>query len=953
MDSTDVVELDSLGAVEFIHSNNSPSIEDELNKMFLGEKNWDTKEVVNIKDKSDVVINILGGNMSIIKKLRNKIIEEAFKKNNYVMDILIIVVVIFISFYIKIYNKEILNLINLIEINNSSFAMGLWQVQITISLISISLVSIALSTINNVILGQRMSEVLMIRKSLKITYWDKIFIAFGLGIINFIYVANETISSEIFIFFINMIIVIISIKDTFVIISDDTKFVKVVKEYIIFKNDNAVYDNLSRSIKNKIINNESLTLEKDFILELLGKKNSREYMYLGRVVNKLIKDLINYRKYNELKSFMSDINDEKLCSEEIICQIVNALEEMSVVLLDFKDKAFLNDKIEILVLSYRLCNEKITSKNELESKLNIVGEMFIDANRELLEIKNIYFVIKLFSKINENLDYNMPFFYRSMIKDFSGIYLNSKEIFDNFEKIWRDGDNICEIRSYVAKLLNSLKIESKINYSNKNYFYYLLNIIYYSVESILNNKNLDERDKNSLIWYILDSKLIFRYKESNYNNDEVDFFDEIKHINIGCLIDIFYKNKQYKLISKYTKNSFIIENNDKKLYIYENIINLNLCLCKLDKENIKDTEFREIKEANNSIFSDKEFKSFMLNNIFKSGNYDYNYVDEKIKRIFFVLCLDKHGLNEILYLDKNKIKQLLNLLELDKSEVNRVANLLNINIEPDYKMIESILKNRFKEMLLSEIEGNINLTINKETEKIFTDLIVKELESLKVYDEELKGKDYESTINSNIYLVDYKLKGNIPLMPADVWGNNSNLKPNSNMVVIKRDLILYIVEEIRKRVITLKSENEERIEEILLENKGNITIFNMQKLRKLFPQILKNNLEIDYNNFFNYYNVISDEVLNKLGSIVLDNSFNIRIGYKKIDIIALDENDLAQIVNKNFDEDQGEKDVCINNMTLTFEKEEFIKLIKNTIFKLKLELYIKIEGANSYGYYIE
>lgn len=173
--------------------------------------------------------------MTLIKKVE-------CMKDKKISYIRVLFYLIFI-FCITIVYDEILNdylppikFLNFVYINMGlddirSFLFTVWQVQTSVSVLSITFVTIVLTRIEHKILGMTVTEVLLLRKKrLLLNYWEKVLLSIVIVIMNMFFVSHEKLGASTLLFLINGgIILSLLVESLRIIIDPESQYQKVVK----------------------------------------------------------------------------------------------------------------------------------------------------------------------------------------------------------------------------------------------------------------------------------------------------------------------------------------------------------------------------------------------------------------------------------------------------------------------------------------------------------------------------------------------------------------------------------------------------------------------------------------------------------------------------------------------------------------------------------------------------
>jgi hypothetical protein len=112
-----------------------------------------------------------------------------------------------------------------------SFLFTVWQVQTSVSVLSITFVTIVLTRIEHKILGMAVTEVLLLRKKrLLLNYWEKVLLSIVIVIMNMFFVSHEKLSASTLLFLISGgIILSLLVESLRIIIDPESQHRKVIK----------------------------------------------------------------------------------------------------------------------------------------------------------------------------------------------------------------------------------------------------------------------------------------------------------------------------------------------------------------------------------------------------------------------------------------------------------------------------------------------------------------------------------------------------------------------------------------------------------------------------------------------------------------------------------------------------------------------------------------------------
>lgn len=117
--------------------------------------------------------------------------------------------------------------------DNGNLQDIIWQIQASISLLSITFMSIILGWLDNKFYGIPVKKMLSMSGGCWLTYWDKVFLCLMLIPVNLIFVICKNVSCSIILFIISIAFIILMFRDTLEIVVNDKQLQTKAKKYIM------------------------------------------------------------------------------------------------------------------------------------------------------------------------------------------------------------------------------------------------------------------------------------------------------------------------------------------------------------------------------------------------------------------------------------------------------------------------------------------------------------------------------------------------------------------------------------------------------------------------------------------------------------------------------------------------------------------------------------------------
>lgn len=293
---------------------------------------------------------------------------------------------------------------NVINIENLMFYT--WQVQVTISLISISLTSLIIGNLETRIYGQSIKSILMITNKFQMNYIEKIVLVILLSVINLWSIMYNSLSVLIVIFIFSIIGMLDLILDSFNIIFNPNKYESKVKKYI------------NKNIKCML---ESKENDLDEIIKNI------------RISNKVLIESGNIIEADLNNKYLFEILIEITNKDAKVTTIINSIEETIIVSIKLlSNNNYIEESTAII---NQLLNEKLDNKYKnwiLEAGLNeLINKAKENASHETYKRISEYLLYDIFSNIDfKNI--NQSIISTALYRYFYWIYNN--DTINNFVK---------------------------------------------------------------------------------------------------------------------------------------------------------------------------------------------------------------------------------------------------------------------------------------------------------------------------------------------------------------------------------------------------------------------------------------------------------------------------------------------------------------------------------------
>ena len=370
-------------------------------------------------------------------------------------------------------------------------------------------------------------------------------------------------------------------------------------------------------------------------------------------------------------------------------------------------------------------NEKLINKLEKDKKKLSILDYDSKNKISTSRLLNIYNAYNKFINYLSSDDYpgdKLPYYMYSLISI----------LYKKLLIIWENDNNdikiLCPLYSSYNELLTNLDLNPEIIMLLKDNKYYepivfknklsTNNIIKLNdnitIKKIINEcSNLNDNDNNTKTYkkiYSLNQWI--KTKDDNYFNFEIKTILLNNDLSINYLLTESNILLNFETISISLLSNFIKDMNIKKIKFYEDIVNKDLNINRINKENYNKFKNKcknlDIESLNGRIISENEtlFNSIINisklelknNNIIHTNNYNefYNYIDNENKRAYKWYNLQKYIVSVIVnkYNDDKFIKEYSKLNRLEK--INKLYN----------KYFKSLNNNKIIKIILEELPTN-------------------------------------------------------------------------------------------------------------------------------------------------------------------------------------------------------------------------------------------------------
>ena len=775
-----------------------------------------------------------------------------------------------------------------------------WQVQVTISLISISLTSLIIGNLETKIYGQTIKSILMITDKLQMTYIDKIVLVILLSVANLWLIMYDVLPMLIIFFIFSIIGVLDLIVDSFYILFNPNKYESKVKRYID--------KNVERLLENK-------------------ENDLNEIVTNIRLSNKVLIDSGNVIEVDKNNKYLLEIlsrilNDNKNSNLD---QIENSIEECIIASIrELKDNNYIEECITII---NQLLRQSINGKcknwmleeclTEVISKAKENGShsMYIKISEYLLD--NIYTNID-FKEINKSIVSIALFRYF--------YWIDNNNIINNFVK-----NEI--IVSFINQLVPSQF--DNLNYDKYEEEYTIKKLTIYKITKMLIENN-DQKLFGELVNCI--------YKKNAYS---INLGESSKNYEIIITISIYlyyiivkeeacekeYKELVNEFIYKKVEKGTKYERNIKQLvneigiYIWDSyeVIKREMPMA--------GWEYMPSGAAKFMIMDSVIDEYFLFYSIVNIQYYDYEeYINNKfnIENCYRILqYFNCDGMLKIEYIDsfKKYLKIYNEKLKYDSLELN-------------IKSIFSITNKLYAQLLIEEEKSYYNMEIvNNNIEKLKNNIMRNIKESNKYI--------YINFIDNDYQNINYKID-----ISTSVMAEKSQLLSGDYEDIILNNIwnkILMIIGDIGYE-LNIKYSDDNKIKNLLsfIESKDLIanSIVNNRMSNNFYLEYNENNEDkLLLEKFEEGLNKIEIKKKVEYSLLIKEKRLDIWIEVEDIIISDIDDQDIENRILKYKISKNQYRIQIINDIFVIFTKqqikEHFKYIYKQVDFKIKIKHNIK------------
>ena len=307
---------------------------------------------------------------------------------------------------------------------------------------------------------------------------------------------------------------------------------------------------------------------------------------------------------------------------------------------------------------------------------------------------------------------------------------DNNSIFKNY-----DGNKIKYLNNFVNnEKINNIDNHNKISPFNKNRYLINNNKSFDDSNNIKNIINKNDKSKNNNIFSLMINKDIERLnnlkKNSQINNKEQNYFDEINSLIMKIRGKRDIKNSEYQNINNENKEKLIeLENKKKDLKLIQSQINTAL---NYNKKKIIFPNENEINNDNNKILESKKNKNnnkFKVNITSRMQNLLNNLKKEKISNN---IDEEYDGNNDLSYNNKsiftqNVINSINNFIKEDNNQfssnnnIHHINNINSNNHSNNFIVLQNYYNNENNNKKYKKIKTNYNNYISFDNINYTTD----------------------------------------------------------------------------------------------------------------------------------------------------------------------------------------------------------------------------------------
>ena len=401
-----------------------------------------------------------------------------------------------------------------------------------------------------------------------------------------------------------------------------------------------------------------------------NEENDNNINFFNNIIQKNVSN-ININKNN-----INNFNKEEIITENNKSNITDpndisneAIEETNVI----KVNDYLDIEEDNNEKNKEINNDKnYMVKNQEGIKQIYEREEYNGKNNKNMNEKQKYFNVPKIDISHQNNE-------KVVLKEINS---DNNSIFKNY-----DGNKIKYLSNFVNnEKINNIDNHNKISPFNKNRYLINNNKSFDDSNNIKNIINKNDKSKNNNIFSLMINKDIERLnnlkKNSQINNKEQNYFDEINSLIMKIRGKRDIKNSEYQNINNENKEKLIeLENKKKDLKLIQSQINTAL---NYNKKKIIFPNENEINNDNNKILESKKNKNnnkFKVNITSRMQNLLNNLKKEKISNNIEEEYDDNNDLsyNNKSIFTQNVINSINNFIKEDNNQFSSNNNIHHIN----------------------------------------------------------------------------------------------------------------------------------------------------------------------------------------------------------------------------------------------------------------------------------
>ena len=449
-----------------------------------------------------------------------------------------------------------------------------------------------------------------------------------------------------------------------------------------------------------------------------NEENDNNINFFNNIIQKNVSN-ININKNN-----INNFNKEEIITENNKSNITDpndisneAIEETNVI----KVNDYLDIEEDNNEKNKEINNDKnYMIKNQEGIKQIYEREEYNGKNNKNMNEKQKYFNVPKIDISHQNNE-------KVVLKEINS---DNNSIFKNY-----DGNKIKYLNNFVNnEKINNIDNHNKISPFNKNRYLINNNKSFDDSNNIKNIINKNDKSKNNNIFSLMINKDIERLnnlkKNSQINNKEQNYFDEINSLIMKIRGKRDIKNSEYQNINNENKEKLIeLENKKKDLKLIQSQINTAL---NYNKKKIIFPNENEINNDNNKILESKKNKNnnkFKVNITSRMQNLLNNLKKEKISNN---IDEEYDGNNDLSYNNKsiftqNVINSINNFIKEDNNQfssnnnIHHINNINSNNHSNNFIVLQNYYNNENNNKKYKKIKTNYNNYISFDNINYTTD----------------------------------------------------------------------------------------------------------------------------------------------------------------------------------------------------------------------------------------